>query len=756
MTRTDVSLHPHRSAKSNSKQIGQAYFPSPTRRLRHWWQHSTKRFPFLKQHSQADCGVACLVMIALYWGKRFSMNQLRQFANVDRQGASLKGLVMAAEHCGFMARPAKGNLLGMAQQSLPAIALWEGQHYVVVYAINRRFVYVADPAIGQRRLKRSQFERSWNGYALFLQPTQQFQNTVESQQNIWRFYELIKPHGFVLMEVLIASLMVQVFGLFIPFLTQILLDRVVVERSLSTFYAAGSGILIFTLFSSLMKSLRRYLIFHTANRIDLSLAVGFIAHAFRLPQVYFDARYVGDITSRIQENRTIRRFLSGDALLTIIDLGMVILYFAMMFWYSGPLALMTAVLVPVLTFVTLIATPFIKQISREVFQAKTQEGSFLIEALTGITTVKSLGVEQLVRWRWEDLFNQFIRTNFTGQLIRERLRLVTDLLQSLGIRLLFLVGIWLVINEQLSIGQLFAFNMLLGNIFSPFERLITLWNDFQEVLVSIERINDVLESQPEEVTPSTLPALPSIRGEIHFEQVCFRYNPESDRPILDNVSFRISPGEMIAIVGRSGSGKSTVAKLLLGLYPPNQGRVRVDNYDIGSVTKASLRQQIGVVAQDTFLFGGTIHENLCIAHPSAGLDEVKIAAELAGAAEFIENFPLEYDTPIGEGGHLLSGGQRQRLAIARALLGNPRILILDEATSNLDTESERKIQENFYRLLRNRTILVIAHRLSTIRHADRILVFDQGLLVEQGTHEDLMTQRGKYFHLNQQQLAISG
>jgi ATP-binding cassette subfamily B protein len=732
------------------------YFPSPTIKLGHWWQQLTRHYPFIKQQSRSDCGVACLAMIGRYWGKHFSIPQLRPLANVDRDGASLLGLVNAAESIGFSTRPVKGTLGALAKQPLPAIAHWEGNHYIVVYAVTQRSIMTSDPALGRRRLSHTQFQVGWTGYTLLLQPTPAFKHAPEAQSDLWRFVELVKPYWWVFLEVLLASLLIQVFGLCTPIFTQILLDRVVVERSTSTFFAAGTGLLIFTLFSLFMRSLRRYLLFHTANRIDLSLAVGFIAHAFRLPQRYFDTRYVGDITSRISENRTIRRFLSSEAVLTLIDLLMVFVYFGLMFWYSWQLALTAATLLPVLALVTLITTPFLKRMSREIFAAKTKEGSYLIEALTGVSTIKALGIERLVRWHWEELFNQSIKTNFSGQLLRERFNLVSDVIESIGTRLIFLFGVWQVINDQLSIGQLFAFNMLLGSVFSPFQRLISLWNDFQEVVIAVERLNDVLNTPPEEEEQALLfPALPSIRGHISFQQVTFRYSIESDRNTLENISFEVFPGQTVAVVGRSGSGKTTLAKLLLGLYPVSSGRILIDDNDLNGVSKWSLRRQIGVVDQETFLFGGTIRENISLAHPNATLEEIREAARQAGADQFVDELPLKYETPIGEGGGMLSGGQRQRLAIARALLGNPRLLILDEATSNLDAESEQIIQTNLNTILSNRTTLVIAHRLSTVRNADLVLVLDRGVLVEQGTHEELMAHRGQYFYLNQQQFAAT-
>jgi ATP-binding cassette subfamily B protein len=367
-----------------------------------------------------------------------------------------------------------------------------------------------------------------------------------------------------------------------------------------------------------------------------------------------------------------------------------------------------------------------------------------------------MGIEQLVRWRWEELMNQTMRLGLKGSIIQERLRFSTGFIESLGTKFLFLFGVWLVLQGQLSLGQLVAFNMLIGNVFSPFERLIGLWNSFQEVLISVERINDVLGAPMEESPQDHLPAMPDITGQVEFQNISFRYSPDSSTETLSNISFSIQSGQTVALVGRSGSGKTTLAKLLLGLYPLNGGRILIDGYDIANVSKQSLRSQIGVVDQDTFLFGGTIRENLTVADPSASLDEIQAAAQLAAADVFINELPLNYDSPIGEGGSMLSGGQRQRLAIARALLRNPRLLILDEATSNLDPESESLIQRNLNTILKDRTTLIIAHRLSTVQNADLILVLDRGVLIESGTHEALMTQRGHYFYLNQQQLAAAG
>ena len=730
------------------------YFPSPKVKARHWWGRLTKRYPFFEQQSAADCGAACLVMISRYWGKRLSVNRLRDLANINRTGASMRGLTTAAESIGFTTRPVKASLDKLAQQTLPAIAHWEGKHYVVVYEIGKKHVIVGDPALSQRTLSHEEFKAGWTGYALLLQPTALLKETEETSTQFWQLFDLVKPHSKILLEVFVASVFIQIFGLVTPLLTQLLLDRVLVQRSTLTLNAVGFGLLIFGLFSVLINGLRQYLLDHTANRISVALLVGFIKHTFRLPLAFFESRYVGDIISRVQENYKIQRFLTGEALSITLDLLTVFIYVGLMFWYSAPMALLSLTIIPPFSILALVATPFFRRINREAFNATANENSYLIQSLTGISSIRSMAIEQTVRWHWEELLNNVIKKTFAGQLISNKMQVFSSGIETLVSIGLLWYGAWLVIQNQLTIGQLVAFNMLLGNIIRPFQRLVVLWNQFQEVVISSERINDVLEAEPEEdLHHQPRQFLPRLAGHIKFENVTFRYHPESDINVLENLSFEILPEQTVAVVGRSGSGKTTLAKMILGLYLPTDGKVLIDAQDVTSISLRSLRSQIGVVDQDTFLFGGTIRENISIAHPEATLEEIIEAATLAGADEFIKLLPTGYETQIGEGGGMLSGGQRQRLAIARALLGNPRLLLFDEATSHLDTESERIIQNNLKTILKGRTSLIIAHRLSTVRHADLILVLDRGLLVESGTHDELIARRGHYFYLNEQQLA---
>ena len=730
------------------------YFPTPKVKAGHWWGRLVKSYPFFAQHSSADCGAACLVMIGRYWGKNFSVNRLRELANVNRSGASLRALATVAESVGFIARPVKASLDKLEQQSLPAIAHWEGNHYIVVYEITKKRVIVCDPGIGQRNLTHEQFLVGWTGYALLLQPTAELKKAEESQASWWRFWELVKPHSSVLLEIFAASVLVQVFGLVIPLFTQLLFDRVIVQGSIMALYAVGLGLIIFSLFRIAINGLRQYLLDHTAHRVSIAMLVGFIKHTFGLPLAFFESRFVGDIVSRIEENEKIQRFLTGEALSIILDLMTVVVYLGMMFWYNWRMTLLVLMIVPPFFILALISTSLLRRMSREIFNAGAKENSYLIEALTGIRSIRSMAIEQTVRWRWEEMLNNLTKKGFAAEVVGNQLEIASATIETLVNSLLLLFGAWLVIHNELTIGQLIAFNMLLGNVISPFQRLSLLWNQLQETVIAVERINDVLEAELEEdLQNQPRRSLEQLHGHIRFDNVTFRYHPESENNILENLSFEILPEQTVAVVGRSGSGKTTLSKLILGLYPPNGGKLLIDGQDITNISLRTLRGQIGVVDQDTFLFGGTIRENISIAHPEATLDAIIEAAHLAGADDFIQQMPMGYETQIGEGGGMLSGGQRQRLAIARALLGNPRLLIFDEATSHLDSESERIIQNNLKTILQGRTSLIIAHRLSTIRNADLILVLDRGILVESGSHDELIAKKGHYFYLNQQQLA---
>jgi ATP-binding cassette, subfamily B, bacterial HlyB/CyaB len=724
-------------------------FPRP--KLRRSW-----RYPWVEQQSAADCGAACLAMISQYWGQRMGLNALRDLADVGRSGTSLKNLALAAEAIGFQARPVRASLNRLADQKQPWIAHWQGDHYVVVYRVRGDRVILADPAVGHRTLNAADFQAGWTGYALLLEPTAQLQQQPEAktEQSLGRLSRLLLTYRTPLLQIIALSLVIQLFGLVTPLLTQVILDQVVVQKSLPMLHLFAVGLVMFAVWRIGLIGVRQYLLDYCSNRIDLTLLSGFISHALRLPLKFFEVRHVGDIITRVQENEKIQQFLVRQAVSTWLDGLMAIVYLGLMVYYNWRLALLVMGLIPPFVILTLVATPWLKRVSRQVFKESAEQNSLIVEMMTGIATIKATAAEQELRWRWEDRLVGMLNAQFRGQKLANGLQISGGLINALGSAAMLWYGAYLVIQEQLTIGQFVAFNMLIGQVINPILAVLSVWDEFQEVLIAVERLNDVFAAAPEEMPGQPMLMLPAIRGEVRFEQVTFRYDAASDRNTLQNLSFRIAPGQTLAIVGRSGSGKSTLVKLLQALYLPTQGRVLVDGYDIRQVSPPSLRSQLGVVPQECFLFSGTILENIQLYRPEYSLEVVIAAAKQAEAHHFIQELPLGYNTKVGERGANLSGGQRQRIAIARALLGDPAILLLDEATSSLDTEAEQRFQQNLTRISRDRTTLIIAHRLSTVQHADQILVLDQGIIAEQGSHEQLIQQRGLYYHLAKQQLNL--
>jgi subfamily B ATP-binding cassette protein HlyB/CyaB len=599
-----------------------------------------------------------------------------------------------------------------------------------------------------------QLSEKWEGDAIPLAKRFSFAD-LSKKFGIGWFLPVILRFRKHLSEVFIGSFFLQTFGLITPLFSQVIIDKVLVHKGLSTLDILVLGLVIINLFEMILTVTRTYLFSHTTNRVDVILGAKLFHHLLALPLPYFEVRTVGTTIARVRELESIRSFITGTALTVVLDLIFTVVFIAAMFWYSPKLTLISLAAMPFFVALSVVVTPMLRDRLNKKFACNAESQSYLVEMVSGIQTVKSLAIEPQLNHRWEGLLANYVRASFRSGFLGSLAGSTAHLIQKTSSLAILWFGARMVMEGNFTVGQLIAFQMLSGRVTEPILRLATLWQDFQQVRLSIERLGDVLNFPPEPDSSPGRSSLGKIKGRIDIEHLGFRYRLDGP-PILDDISLTVEPGLTVGIVGRSGSGKSTLTKLVQRFYMPAQGRILVDGIDLSQVDPVWLRRQIGVVLQENFLFNGSIRDNIAVIDTAASLEKVISAAKLAGAHEFILELPDGYDTPVGERGASLSGGQRQRIAIARTLMTDPRILIFDEATSSLDYESERIILQNLRGICRGRTVFIIAHRLSTVRPADFIITMDKGRIVEKGTHEALLKRNGFYSFLHKQQELLGG
>ena len=655
-------------------------------------------------------------------------------------------LVRAARRFPVKVRAVDASIRRLARLPLPALAeLHSGGYVVVGKVIEDRLLLQGQQDARPKTLTLDAFEREWTGRLILITRRAPLSDLTRRFDLTW-FWGAVHKYRGVLGEVLLASFVIQLFGLATPLIFQNVIDKVLVHRGLSTLEVLVAGLALISIFEVTLSALRTYLFSHTSNRIDVELGARVFHHLLWLPLSYFASRRVGDSVARVRELETIRQFLTSSSITLVLDLCFAVAFVGVMFAYSPLLAWVVVGGLPLYALLSVGVTPAFRTRLEEKFRRGAENQAFLVESITGIETVKAMAVEPLMQRQWEEQLAAYVSASFRAAQVGNIATQATTLLSKATTVITLFLGAGLVIRNQLSVGELVAFNMLAAQVSAPVLRLAQVWQDFHQVRIAVARLGDILNTPPEPRSAAHQAGAATLAGDIAFERVSFRYGPDS-QPVLRDITLKISAGQVVGIVGPSGSGKSTIAKLVQRLHLPDSGRVLVDGFDTALVDPAWLRRQIGVVLQESILFNRTVRENIALIDPAIALEQVVTAARLAGAHEFIMRMPQGYDTPIGERGVSLSGGQRQRLAIARALLANPRILIFDEATSALDYESESMIQANMREIVRARTVIIIAHRLSTVRNADRILTIDEGAIVEDGPHEQLVSDNGRYANL---------
>ncbi|MBI2920610.1 MAG: peptidase domain-containing ABC transporter [Planctomycetes bacterium] len=705
----------------------------------------------VRQHDQSDCGAAALATVALHHRLPIGLQKMRSLAGTDRVGTNLLGLLKAAERLGFSARGVRGPYDELPKVPLPAIAhivTPEGfGHFVVLHKVEPRRVTAADPAKGVVAIERAAFEKMWSGALLLLTPGQALANHEATRASSPRraFLALLRPQAGLLGEAFFAAILMTVLGLASSLFVEHLVDDVLVHGKWRLLNALGAGMLAVAVARTGLGAIRQYLLVHASRRIDLGMISGYTRHVLHQPVEFFALRRTGEILSRVNDAVKVRQAVSGATLTLFVDATLVIVSFAVMLWYDARLAAVAAAFVPAFLIAVGAHHPATRRLSRTAMEDAASLQSHLVEDVGGIETLKAFGAERRRAEDGEDRLVTLQRSLFSLQLTGVSTGSFGMLLAAAAGVLVLWYGGHRVMDGTLTVGQLMFFNTLLGTVLQPLERLAGVNLQIQDALVATDRLREILDLEAENPHVEGKAEFAGVKSAIRFENVSFRYGCRSE--VLRGVDLDIPAGKTVAIVGESGSGKSTLIKLLNRFHDPTSGRVTADGMDVRDLSLASLRSRIGLVAQDPFVFSGTIRENIALGRPEAPLEEIAAAAAAAGLAEFVNALPQRWDTVVGEHGANLSGGQRQRLAIARALLILPDVLVFDEATSHLDTRTERAVQEALRGAFKGRTVVLVAHRLSTVRDADLIYVLHEGRVVEKGTHDQLVRAGRRYAEL---------
>jgi subfamily B ATP-binding cassette protein HlyB/CyaB len=704
-----------------------------------------------KANDTADPGLSALVMLLQFQGVAADPAQIRH--RLGGVAVGVPEMLRCSKELGLKSRAFMTNWKRLAKTPMPALAVLRDGSFLVLGKVGDDKILVQSPLAARPSvMKREELEKVWDGQLVLVTRRVGLTDLARRFDVTW-FLGAIHKYRHRLGEVFVASFFLQILGLISPLFFQVIIDKVLVHRSLSTLDVLLIGLATIAVFETGLGILRTYVFAHTTNRIDVELGARLFRHLLALPIAYFQSRRVGDSVARVRELENIRNFLTSSALTLVIDLFFTFVFFAVMFIYSSLLTWIVVGAIPLYIVISAAATPLFRARLDEKFKRGAENQAFLVESVAGVETLKAMAIEPQMQRRWEEQLASYVSASFRVLSLGNTASQIVQLISKLVMAATLYFGAQLVIDGGLTVGELVAFNIFAQRVTQPILRLAQLWQDFHQARLSIDRLGDILNTQAEPTYNPARAALPPVRGAITFDHVDFRYRADGQQ-VLHDINLQIPAGQTVGIVGPSGSGKSTLAKISQRLYVPERGRVMVDGADLSLIDPAWLRRQMGIVLQENVLFNCSIRENIALADPTIPMERIIAAAQLAGAHEFILELPEGYDTVVHERGSSLSGGQRQRIAIARALVTDPRILIFDEATSALDYESERVIQQNMRQISKNRTVLIIAHRLSAVRHADRIITIDHGRVVEDGTHDELVRLGGRYAMLFRTQAGL--
>lgn len=710
----------------------------------------------VKQHDITDCGAACLATISKQYGLNLSISKIREVAGTDKQGTNAYGMIKAAEQLGFSAKGVKGNQEAFFTEfPLPAIAhvVVDGSllHYMVIHKITKKQVIIADPAKGMVKYTPEEFFKIWTGVLILLVPTSKFQKGNENKGVLSRFFSLMFPQKRLLLNIFLSSLIITVFGILASFYFRFIMDDIVPNSLRKTLITLSIGVIVLYIFKAILEAFRNHLMLYLSQKLDIPLILGYYQHVLGLPMNFFGTRKVGEIVSRFMDASKIRDAISSATLSIMIDTLMALVGGVVLFTQNHLLFGIAVIVVALYGIIVFAFNKPVKKINEKQMEDNSQVTSYLVETLNGIETVKAFHAEDKAQAKTDRLFVKLLKSVFKGGMITNAQQTLTGAISTIGGTVILWVGVVSVLNGNMTLGSLLTFNALLAYFLDPVKNLINLQPTMQTAIVAAERLSEILDLELEKTADEHRKLSPqSLNYPIKIENLDFRYGTR--KLVLENINMNIGAGEKIALVGESGSGKTTLSKLLMNFYPWEKGEIFIGDYNLKDINLESLRNRIAYISQDIFLFSGTIRENLELGNEDATLEDIIEACRLSKADEFINKLPLRYETMLEENGANLSGGQKQRLAIARALLKKPDILIMDEATSNLDSITEKAIEKTINNLSKNITTIIIAHRLSTIMRCDKIFVMEQGKFIEQGTHQELIAQKGRYYNLWKDQI----